>query len=135
MRSGWRVRTRIVAVAGCLTATAVAVTPGAFAASSDSNDAVEEAPTWTQVTDSDGRNIDEVSVARTADDVLHVLWHVRAGPNLEEIRDTPVADGKVGTTATAAAGWASAGNPAVIVTADGGLRVFFARLDRERRRG
>ena len=111
MRSGWRARTRIVAVAGFLTATAVAVTPGAFAASSDTNDAVEEVPTWTQVTDSEGRNIDEVSVARTADDVLHVLWHVRVGPNLEEIRDTPVADGKVGTTATAAAGWASAVHP------------------------
>ena len=34
-------------------------------------------PTWTRVTDTDGRNIDEVGVARTKDGVLHVLWRKR----------------------------------------------------------
>ena len=38
---------------------------------------------WSQATDSDVRNIDEVSVARTADDVPHVSWHVHLGSNLE----------------------------------------------------
>jgi hypothetical protein len=107
-------------------AVAVAVTPGAWATSTDTAD---EEQTWTQVTDSEGRNIDEVSVARTEDGVLHVLWHARAGANLEEIRDTPVdTSGEVGDPAVASAGWPSAGNPAAIVTSDGGLRVFFPGL-------
>ena len=37
-------------------------------------------PTWTRVTDTDGRNIDEVGVARTKDGVLHVLWRKQAAP-------------------------------------------------------
>jgi hypothetical protein len=98
-------------------AAAAAITPGAYAASSDTNDPIEDAPVWTLVTDADGRNADEVSVARTADDVLHVLWHARVGANLEEIRDTPVSDGKVGTAATAAAGCTSAGTWQPIPTA------------------
>lgn len=113
-------------VAAAMSVTAGAVTPGAWAASIDT---AEEEQTWTQVTDSEGRNIDEVSAARTEDGVLHVLWYARVGSNLEEIRHTPVdTDGEVGDPATASAGWPSAGNPAVIVTSDGGLRVFFPGL-------
>jgi hypothetical protein len=120
------VRSRAVALAGSLVAAAVAVTPGAWAASTPS---VEDEQVWTQVTDSEGRNIDEVSVARTADGVLHVLWHTRAGTNMEEIRDTPIdADGEVGDAATVSSGWPSVGNPAVVVMPDGGLRVFFPGL-------
>jgi hypothetical protein len=126
MQATLAVRTRVVALAGSLVAAALAVTPGAWAASSDP---VEEERTWTQVTDAEQRNIDEVSVARTGDGVLHALWHTRAGANLDEIRDTPVdTDGTVGDSATVSAGWPSAGNPAVIVMPDGGLRVFFPGL-------
>ena len=66
-------------------------------------------------------------MARTSDDILHVLWRGRAGANQEEIRATPVDDEDVGEMSVAAAGWASAGNPAVVVT-DEGLRVFFPGL-------
>jgi hypothetical protein len=85
---------------------------------------------WTMVTDTAGRNIDEVGVARTADGVLHVLWRQRGtAANQEQIAHTPVStDGKVGTTVVASGPYASAGNPAVIVTSDGGLRIFFAGL-------
>jgi hypothetical protein len=85
--------------------------------------------TWTQVTDSDGRNIDEVGVARTEDGVLHVLWRKRTGPSQEEIRHTPIsATGSVGASTPAAIGFASVENPAVVVMPDGSLRMFFGGL-------
>lgn len=88
-----------------------------------------DAVAWTRVTDVDGRNIDEVGVARTEDGALHVLWRKRVAPNQEEIRHTPVsATGSVGATSVASSGWASVGNPAVVVQDDGTLRVFFAGL-------
>jgi hypothetical protein len=78
------------------------------------------APTWTRITDTDGRNTDEVGVARTKDGVLHVLWRKQAGTLQEEIRHTPIsATGVVGTTTTATSGFASVGNPDVVVLPDG----------------
>lgn len=91
--------------------------------------AAAAAPTWTVVTDSGGKNIDEVSLARTSDGVLHVLWLKHGGIGHEEIRHTPIsADGNVGETNVASGGWSAAGNPDVIPTSDGGLRVFFGGL-------
>ncbi len=86
-------------------------------------------PTWARVTDTDGHNIDEVGVARTTDGVLHVLWRKQAAPSQEEIRHTPISTtGVVGTTTTATNGFASVGNPAVVVLPDGSMRIFFAGL-------
>ncbi len=57
------------------------------------------------------------------------MWRKRVGPNQEEIRHTPVsATGSVGATSVVSSGWASVGNPAVVVQDDGTLRVFFAGL-------
>src|SRR5262245_24336629 len=85
---------------------------------------------WTRVTDGAGRNIDEIGAVRTADGVLHVLWRQKVpGSNQEQVVHTPVSTvGDVGTTVVASGPWGSAGNPAVIVTSDGGLRIFFAGL-------
>src|SRR5262245_36681145 len=85
---------------------------------------------WTRVTDAAGRNIDEVGVARTSDGVLHVLWRQKVpGGSQEQVVHTPVSTvGDVGSTVVASGPWGSAGNPAVIVTSDGGLRIFFAGL-------
>jgi hypothetical protein len=89
----------------------------------------DEADSWTQVTDSEGRNIDQVGVVRTDDGVLHVLWRKRAGTQNEEIQSTPIeSDGSVGTATLASGGWSSAGNPDVVVMPDGSLRTFFAAL-------
>jgi hypothetical protein len=86
--------------------------------------------TWTQVTDaSDTRNIDEIGLARTDDGVLHLFWRDRVRPLHEEIHHRTIAtDGSLGGTNTASGPVSSAGNPAAIVTADGGLRIFFAGL-------
>jgi hypothetical protein len=86
-------------------------------------------PTWTRVTDTDGRNTDEVGVARTKDGVLHVLWRKETGASQEEIRHTPIsAAGVVGTTTTATNGFVSVGNPDVVVLPDGSMRIFFGGL-------
>ena len=85
---------------------------------------------WSRVTDAAGRNIDEVGVVRTADNVLHVFWAQKVpGGTQEQVVHTPVAPtGDVGATNVASGPWASAGNPVGIVTSDGGLRIFFAGL-------
>jgi hypothetical protein len=98
-------------------------------ASPVSAQAAETDDAWTQVTDSEGRNIDQVGVARTEDGLLHVLWRKRAGAQSEEIQSTPIdPDGSVGTPTLASGGWSSAGNPDVVVMPDGSLRTFFAGL-------
>ncbi len=68
-------------------------------------------------------------MARTKDGVLHVLWRKQALPGQEEVRHTPISTtGAVGATTTATNGFASVGNPAVVVMPDGSMRIFFAGL-------
>ncbi|HEX5587835.1 MAG TPA: hypothetical protein VFZ17_11050 [Acidimicrobiia bacterium] len=102
----------------------------ARAADSSSKPADPDARTWTQVTDAtDGRNTDEVGLARSDDDVLHVLWRNRVAPSREEVRHTSIStDGEVSESVTASGPFASVGNPVVVVTDDGGLRTFFSAL-------
>jgi hypothetical protein len=52
---------------------------------------------WTRVTDPNGRNIDQIGLARAGNGVLHVFRKRRDGPLSESIRHTPVSPaGKVG---------------------------------------
>ena len=117
----------MLAAVGVVLGAALAVSPGSWAAT-DTNDDAEGAQTWSQVTDDDGKNTDEVAVVRTDDGVLHVLWRKRAAANQEQIQHTPVTDGDVGDTTMASGPWGSAGNPAAILTSDGGFRIFFGGL-------
>ena len=83
---------------------------------------------WTRITSTNGGNSDQVALLRTADDVLHVAWHRRTGPNTEDLLHTAIsAGGRVGATAPIATGWSGIGNPA-LVTAPGGIRVFFGGI-------
>jgi hypothetical protein len=122
-----QMRGRILAAVGTVLGAALAVSPGSWAAT-DAADDTESAQTWTQVTDDDGKNTDEVAVVRTEDGVLHVLWRQGGAVGQEQIHHTPLTDGEVGTTTTASGPWGSAGNPAAILTPDGGLRIFFGGL-------
>src|SRR5262249_24838466 len=70
-------RGRMLAAVGVVLGAALAVSPASWAAT-DTNDDAESAQTWSQVTDDDGKNTDEVAVVRTDDGVLHVLWRKRA---------------------------------------------------------
>jgi hypothetical protein len=84
---------------------------------------------WTQITTANGRNIDEVGVARTSDGVLHVVWKRRDGSLSESIVHTPVSPaGKEGSASTVLAGLKSVGNPDLVALPDGRLRAFFPGL-------
>ncbi len=84
---------------------------------------------WTRVTDANGRNIDEVGVARTGDGLLHVLWKRRGAGSNESIMHTPISlAGKVGSASPVLVGLRSAGNPDLLRLPDGRLRAFFPGL-------
>jgi len=104
--------TRLILV--CLVA-ALAVAPGGQAA-------------WKQVTASNGTNIDQVSLLRTGDGVLHVAWTRRTGPNTQDILHTGISpNGTIGATTPIQSGWAVLENPA-LVSVPGGIRVFFGGI-------
>jgi hypothetical protein len=85
--------------------------------------ATADAATWRQVTASGGSNIDQVDSVRTADGVLHVVWHKDAHLSHTVI----TADGKVGATVPIQSGWATMSDPA-IVSVPGGLRTFWGGI-------
>ncbi|HUF00793.1 MAG TPA: hypothetical protein VMN35_00070 [Gaiellaceae bacterium] len=85
--------------------------------------------TWTRVTDPNGRNIDQVGVARAGNGVLHVFWMRRDGPLEESLRRTPVSPaGKVSGSSVVLGGLTSISDPDAVMLPDGRLRVFFAGL-------
>lgn len=83
---------------------------------------------WTRVTDPTGSNIDEVTLARTPDGVLHAAWSrptptdPAAGRDLVEV---PIsAAGSVGAPVVAASDWAAMENPYLVPTGGSGLDLF-----------
>ena len=84
---------------------------------------------WSRVTDPSGRNIDQVAHARTADGTLHTAW-VLAAPGSDSLFHTPIAsNGAVGQTTPIQSGWATINPvPDLVLTPDGGLRVFFGGI-------
>jgi hypothetical protein len=57
------------------------------------------------------------------------LWRKQTGSLQEEIRHTPISTaGVVGATTPATTGFASVGNPDVVVLPDGSMRIFFGGL-------
>ena len=95
---------------------------------------------WTRVTDVTSSNLREVALARTADGYLHVVW-------VQEFKDPASGytrhnlvhsimdpNGRVqGEPDPIVADINSISNAGVVVTPDGGLRVFFGALDPQRR--
>jgi hypothetical protein len=85
--------------------------------------------TWTRVTDPTGKNIDQVGFARTADGVLHVVWVEHAGQKETLWHEGIAADGTpVGAKNVVVSGFETIGNPDLVVSGDGSLRVFFGGL-------
>jgi hypothetical protein len=83
------------------------------------------ATSWTQITPATEANIDEVSVARTADGTLHVVWTRPTPSPGNDLLETPIApSGVVGTSVLVAPNWASFSNPAVVASSSEGLDVF-----------
>lgn len=83
---------------------------------------------WKQVTASGGSSIDQVSLLRTGDGVLHVAWTKRTGPNTQDLLHTRISpSGAIGATTPIQSGWAVLENPA-LVAVPGGIRVFFGGI-------
>jgi hypothetical protein len=73
------------------------------------------AATWKQVTAPGGSNIDQVSLVRTADGVLHVGWRAQTSPTTDALYHTAIsAAGQIGATSPIATGWAVIENPALV---------------------
>jgi hypothetical protein len=84
-----------------------------------------QAAPWQRVTTPDGSSTDQVGLARTADGVLHVVWHHPTGPNTEDLLHTTIwPSGQVGVRTPIQTGWVGFTNPALVVERDG-LRVFW----------
>jgi hypothetical protein len=85
---------------------------------------VSAAP-WKRVTTPDGSSTDQVGLARTADGVLHVVWHHPTGPNTEDLNHTVITRaGRIGATNPIQSGWTGFSNTALVVE-PGGLRAFW----------
>ena len=83
------------------------------------------ATSWTQITPATEANIDEVSLARTADGTLHVAWTRPTPSSGNDLLQTPIApSGVVGGSVLIASNWASFLNPAVVASSGAGLEVF-----------
>jgi len=84
--------------------------------------------TWTQVTNlgSQGVNTDEVSLARTGDGTLHVLWAQDQDNSVLNTRIAADAQSVVGTSTVFT--YAGSVGDVVLLPAPGGLRAFFAGL-------
>src|SRR4051794_8417881 len=81
---------------------------------------VAHAAGWKQLTASNGTNIDQVGLLRTADGALHVVWHHQSGPNTEDLLHTVIApDGKIGATTPIVSGWADIQNAAIVQAPNG----------------
>lgn len=81
---------------------------------------------WTRVTQPGLRNIDQISLARTGDGVLHLAWvKPRPGGSADLMHGTITAAGAVGPQAPALANWSSLANPTILNGAEG-LQLLFA---------
>jgi hypothetical protein len=82
---------------------------------------------WTRITETTDANIFEPALARTADGVLHVVWMRKNGTKRDLMHTAVGKDGKVlGAPTPVIQEWATLDNPDLVVTKDGGLRLFIS---------
>jgi hypothetical protein len=110
--------TRLARLATAFAAITLAGLPGTAAANP-----------WHKITSSNGANIDQVGLLRTADGTLHVAWHIRTGGNTFDLRHTSIsAGGGVGATTAIVSSWATLDNPALVPAPGGSLETFFGGI-------
>jgi len=82
---------------------------------------------WTRVTETTDANIQEPALARTGDGVLHVVW-IRKNGTKQDLLHTAIApDGKApAAPALVLEAWETLNNPDLVLTKDGGLRLFIS---------
>jgi len=89
------------------------------------------APQWTQVTGKLSNTI-EVTMARTRDGVLHVVWPAQTGPHKMAYQHATLSpEGAFTLRQPILSDWDSLANAALIVERDGSLRLLFGGVQRE----
>ncbi|HYZ28928.1 MAG TPA: hypothetical protein VE570_07740, partial [Thermoleophilaceae bacterium] len=83
---------------------------------------------WTQLGQANLANIDEASLARTADGTLHVVWTIPAASNDTLVHDAIAPNGTVSPPNVIQTGWASIEPVPDVVATPEGLRVFFGGI-------
>jgi hypothetical protein len=82
---------------------------------------------WTRLSEPTGSNIDEPALARTPDGVLHLVWLRKNGAHRDLVhRAVDTAGRALAPITPIVTDWASLQNPELLVTGEGGLRVFFS---------
>jgi hypothetical protein len=83
---------------------------------------------WTQITDGTAANIDQVTLARTPDGVLHAAWSRPSPSNPgggRDLLDLPISpSGGAGAPVVLATNWATIANPFLVPTGGFGLDLF-----------
>ena len=79
---------------------------------------------WTRAGKRPGSPASEAGIVRTADGVVHVISLRRSGAKLELWQVRIGSDGRLLGSNAILRGWADLGNPDVVLSPDGGLRVF-----------
>jgi hypothetical protein len=83
---------------------------------------------WTQIGDANVANIDQVSLARTSDNVLHAVWTIPAANNDTLVHAAIQPNGNSAAPNVIQTGWASINSvPDLLATPDR-LRVFFGGI-------
>jgi hypothetical protein len=80
------------------------------------------------VTPPTGQNIDQVSLARTANGVLQAAWLRKSGTKKDLVQTAIAPGGSVSGPTVIQHGWSAITNPAILAEPGGGLRVLFAGI-------
>src|SRR5690242_15506501 len=83
---------------------------------------------WTQLGDANLENIDQVTLARTSDGVLHAAWTIPA-PNNDSLVHAAIAPNGTATSPNVVqTGWASINSEPDLVAGPSGLQLFFGGI-------
>src|SRR3954471_15552527 len=83
---------------------------------------------WTQLGEANLANIDEVTLARTADGVLHAVWTIPAANNDTLVHSAIAPNGTASAPNVIQSGWAGIGAVPDLVASESGLQLFFGGI-------
>src|SRR3954471_7415546 len=83
---------------------------------------------WTQLGEANLQNIDEVTLARTSDGVLHAVWAIPAAGNDTLVHAAIAPNGTASAPNVIQSGWASIGAVPDLVASPSGLQLFFGGI-------
>jgi hypothetical protein len=84
--------------------------------------------TWTQLGDANLANIDEATLARTPDNVLHVVWTIPAASNDTLVHAAVSPNGATAAPNVIQSGWAGISSVPDLITTPAGLQIFYGGI-------